>query len=192
MPSENLDSNRFLLIKLSEGNSKAFRRLFDLYWEPLYIKAKTIIGNEDVAKDIVQDIWIKLWQKRESLEIDNFESYIYRAVKNNCFKYFRDNKFSKVHLEIIEGLGLISEPEVKQQHDLEDTIVLLRESMGLLPTRCKKIFELSRIEEYSNEEIASELGISKRSVENQISIAVKSIRHTLSANLSLLLFFILS
>ena len=190
MPSKSLDTNKLLLVNLRESNAKAFRKLFDLYWEPMYIKAKTLVANETVAEDIVQDIWVKLWQKRESIEIENFEAYIFKAVKNNCYKHFRDNKFSEAHLQIIETLQIVSEPEIKKQHDLEDTLILLRQSMGELPNRCKKIFELSRIEQYSNEEIASELGISKRAVENQISIAIKSIRHTLGTIFFLLLFII--
>ena len=188
MSSKKSQTNQLLLAELAKSNRKAFRKLFDLYWESMFINAKTAIGDESVAKDIVQDIWVRLWQQREALEIRGFEAYIFRAVQNGCFKYFRDKKFDRVRLNVIESSQPINKPDIVKQHDLEETQSLIRQSLNKLPSRCKQIFELSRMEQYSNEEIASQLGISKRSVENQISLAMKSIR----ASLTTILLFLIS
>jgi RNA polymerase sigma-70 factor (family 1) len=179
--------NKFLLAELQKSNSEAFRKLFELYWESMFANAKTIVGRESVAKDIVQDIWVKLWDKRETAEIINFEAYIFKAVRNSCYKYFRDKKFNTVQLDAILALHPVSESEIKKQHDLEEIQNRIRQSLNKLPHRCKQIFELSRLEQYTNQEIALKLGISKRSVENQISLAIKSIRHSLSAVLLFLI-----
>ena len=187
MSINKFQTNSLLLKAFQESNKKAFRKLFDLYWEPMIVNAKIIVGDENIAKDLVQDIWIKLWQQREELEIKSFEAYIFKAVQNGCFKYFRNNKFDNLQLDVIESLQPISEPEVNKQHDLEETQGLIGQSLNKLPHRCKEIFELSRFEEFSNDEIALQLGISKRTVENQISLATKYIRHSLAV----LLFFLI-
>jgi len=188
MPTKTNLSSNLLVLEFTKSNKRAFRKLYELYWEAMYVKAISIVENEIIAKDIVQEIWIKLWQKREAIEIQNFEAYIHTAVRNNCYKYLRDKKFSSVRLEFIEKSYILSESASKKQHDLEETLSTIKQAMNSLPKRCKQIFELSRFKHYSNEEIAMELGISKKSVENQISVAVKSIR----SNLTILLIFIFS
>ncbi|MFV0247967.1 MAG: RNA polymerase sigma-70 factor [Tenacibaculum sp.] len=179
MSSKKKPSKQLLLSELHKGNQKAFKKLFELYWEPMFVSAKTILGDQSLAKDIVQDIWIGLWQHREHTEIKNFEAYIFNAVKKRSFKYFRDKKLLPVHLEVIETLQPIAEPDFINEQNLEHTETLIEQSLNKLPKRCKQIFELSRMQHYSNEEIAIRLGVSKRTVENQISLAIKSIRTSL-------------
>ncbi|WP_411029300.1 RNA polymerase sigma-70 factor [Spongiimicrobium sp. 3-5] len=180
MSATKSNSNKLLLEEFKNGNQKAFRKLFDLFWEPMFVKAKAIVMDNGIAKDIVQDIWVSLWQKREDLEIRNFEAYVYKSVNYGCFKYLRDNKFSAAQLQVIESLELISKSNVENQHNLDQTQFVIEKSLTGLPPRCQQIFRLSRMEAISNEEIASRLGISKRSVENQMSIALKSIRENLT------------
>ncbi|WP_420601487.1 RNA polymerase sigma-70 factor [Flagellimonas sp.] len=185
-------TNKLLLTEFKKGNKKAFRKLFELFWEPMFINAKSIVLDEDIAKDIVQDIWLNLWQKRENWDIKNFEAYIFRSVSYGCFKYLRDNKLKTTHLQVIDSLELLSESNVENQHNLDQTRFIIEKSLTELPPRCQQIFRLSRMEAASNEEIAQRLGISKRSVENQMSIALKSIRQNLRvAQSSLTSLFIL-
>ena len=176
-----------LLLELKDGNSKVFRLLFDLYWESMFLNAKSIVGNENNAKDIVQEIWIRIWQKRDNLDIRNLDAYLFRAVRNASFKFLRDHRFSKLQLEIIENLKLSVEPEIRKQHDFEARMSAIRNILDKLPSRCAQIFELSRFKQYSNEEIAQELGISKKSVENQISTAIKYLKHSLASFLSFII-----
>jgi len=172
-------TNKLLLAEFKKGNKKAFKKLFELFWEPMYVSARSIIIDENIAKDIVQDIWVNLWQKRECWDIKNFESYIFKSVNNGCFKYLRDSTLKVEHLQVIESLELTSHSNIETQQNLEQTQFIIERSLTQLPPRCQQIFRLSRMESASNEEIAQRLGISKRSVENQISIALKSIRQNL-------------
>ncbi|MEC3908668.1 RNA polymerase sigma-70 factor [Tamlana sp. 2201CG12-4] len=187
MISEKTNSDKLLLLEFKKGNEKVFRKLFDLFWEPMFINAKSIVMDENVAKDIVQNVWINLWNHRESKDIKNFKGYVFKAVNNGCYKYLRDNKFNKIQLDSIESLALPSKPLVEKHYDLEDTQIAIENSLSNLPPRCQQIFRLSRMEELSNEEIALHLGISKRSVENQLSKALKLIRQHLSVIQSFLI-----
>lgn len=184
-------TNKLLLEEFKKGNQRAFRRLFELFWEPMFVNAKSIVLDENIAKDIVQDIWLNLWQKRGHLKIVNFKAYIFKSVDYGCFKYLRDNKYNTIQLQVIDSLELISDSEIENQHNLDLTKFLIEKSLTGLTPRCQQIFRLSRLEAASNEEIAERLGISKRSVENQMSIALKSIRRNLTlAQSSLTSFFI--
>lgn len=176
MPISSKKTDNLLVGEFEKGNEKAFRKLFEMFWEPMFINAKSIVLDADAAKDIVQNIWTNIWQNRETRKIENFEGYLYKAVKYSCYKYLRDSKFDATHIEIIESLQLNSRPEIEKQYDFEETHTLLQDSLDKLSPRCRQVFKLSRLEEVSNEEIANLLGISKRSVENQMSIALKSIR----------------
>ncbi|WP_281503861.1 RNA polymerase sigma-70 factor [Arenibacter sp. F26102] len=176
---KNFQNNNLLCGHLKNGNQKAFKSLFEQYWEAMFLKANSILRDREVAQDIVQEIWIKLWNQREKLEISNFESYIFRSVSYGCFKYLRDNKFTTSQLQIIDSLS-VSNPDVDNQHNLEATQKVIDKSLEELSPRCQEIFTLSRLEDMPNEEIAGKLGISRRSVENQVSLALKVIRRHLA------------
>jgi RNA polymerase sigma-70 factor (ECF subfamily) len=180
VPPKKFHTNELLLNHFKSGNQKAFRTLFDQYWEDMFCKANSILRNRDAAQDVVQEIWIHLWNQREKLEVSHFEAYIFRSVSYGCYKYLRDNKFNDSQLKIIDTLQL-SNAEVENQHNLEATQKVIDQSLEELSPRCQQIFTLSRIEEVPNEEIAMQLGISKRSVENQVSLALKVIRRHLAA-----------
>ena len=180
MSPKKFHTNELLLNHFKSGNQKAFRTLFDLYWEDMFCKANSILRNRDAAQDVVQEIWIHLWNQREKLEVSHFEAYIFRSVSYGCYKYLRDNKFNASQLKVIDTLNL-SNAEVENQHNLEATQKVIDQSLEELSPRCQQIFTLSRIEEVPNEEIAMQLGISKRSVENQVSLALKVIRRHLAA-----------
>lgn len=173
-------NNDLLLTHFRNGNQKAFKTLFDQYWEVMLVKANSILTDRDVAQDIVQDIWINLWNQRGKLVISNFEAYIFRAVRYGCYKYLRDNKFTTTQLKTIDSL-VIESSNVENQQNLEATQKLIDKSLEELSPRCQQIFTLSRIDDIPNEEIALKLGISKRSVENQVSLALRVIRRHLTS-----------
>jgi RNA polymerase sigma-70 factor (family 1) len=171
--------NNLLFLKVKNNNRKAFRALFDQYWQAMFISAKSIITDEDIAKDIVQDIWLNLWQNRKTLNVKNFEGYIFKSVNYGCIKYLRNNKFNTIQTQAIESLQNIVASDIENQHNLEKTQLVIENSLRSLSPRCQQIFRLGKFDESSNDEIALQLGISKRSVENQISIAKRYIRQNL-------------
>ncbi|WP_186826854.1 RNA polymerase sigma-70 factor [Seonamhaeicola algicola] len=186
LPTKHITNAEFLLLSIKQGDCKSYKKLFDLYWESMFTNAKSIVGNDNNAKDIVQDIWVKLWQNRAQLDIKNFDAYIYVAVRNASFKFLKSKKFTRLEKQVINSLKLSVEPDVKKQIDFDEKLSVIKMALNNLPKRCAQIFELSRLKHYTNDEIAIKLGISKKSVENQISIATKSIKHTLTSLLSLL------
>lgn len=169
-----------LVRKLNTSDPKAYSLLFDLFWEDTYVHAFSLVQNEHTAKDIVQEIWIDVWNRRKAFHDKNFEAYLHKAVRNNCYKYFRSNKFNTVHIEVIESLAVYAS-KVEQKHNLSAMERKIERAIRCLPKRCQQIFRLSRYEDVPNEKIALDLGISKRTVENQLSKALKAIREVIYA-----------
>ena len=163
-----------LLKLIKQGNRLAFNRLYDLYWTELFNYSYKILTSKDVAQDVVQDVFLKIWVNKNELNIKNLKSYLYNAARNTSISKIRKANFTEIHLEVIENLSI--EPFAEQKINVED----LRKELDLategLPARCRQIFYLSRISNYTIDEIALELNISRRTVENQISIALRHVR----------------
>ncbi len=166
-----------LASKVRKSDDVAFNKLFHLLWEQLFVFAQSIIMDEDKAKDIVQEVWIDYWNRKSKIKNKNIRAYLYQAVRFKVYNHFRDNNFNRVHISVINELKINS--KIEEQHNLEDTLLLVNDSMKNLPLRCKEIFTMSKLEGITNSEIAKQLGISKRTVENQLSIALKVVKRTL-------------
>jgi len=165
--------------KVRKSDHSAYNRLFNLLWEQLFVFAQSIIMDENKAKDVVQEVWIDYWNRREKIEIKNIKSYLYQAVRYKIYNHFRDNNFNTVQLSIINEIYTNS--IVEEQCDLSETLLIVNNSIKNLPLRCREIFTLSKLEGVPNIEIANRLGISKRTVENQLSIALKVVKEKIKS-----------
>jgi len=178
-------------------SSRAFVVLYNRYWHKLYQTAKKYLKDDTAAEEIVHDVFVALWQKRHSSKIIDFQKYILVTARYHVYKQLRAIAAEKVEFyeQIPEqpALALVSDADVKLGY--EDLQTELTNVLKQLPRRCQEIFWLSRVENLSNDEIAERLNISKRTVENQITIALKFLRslypHFSGAAVSLLFIFIL-
>lgn len=163
--------------KVISSDKVAFNKLFELLWEDIYTFAKSLLMDEDVAKDIVQDVWINYWERRDKVKNDDIKAYLFQATRFKIYNYFRDNKLNKVQLYVVKEL---SEPsQIENEHDLIHTTFSVNSAINKLSPKCKKVFQLSRDDGFNNHEISSQLGISSRTVENQLSLALKKIKEDL-------------
>jgi RNA polymerase sigma-70 factor (family 1) len=187
MPDK-IPSDKILLNLMREGDSTSFNTLFDRYWEMLYSTVFSVCSDREVCSEIVHDIFLNLWMKREKLQIESFKAYIlasaryhvYRHVKNarkNSLEYREDLEFSS-RAALNDG-----ELNIRYQ-DLERSV---ERELQELPRRCQEIFTLSRREQLSNDEIATRLDISKRTVENQLTHALRHLRLSMRHFLVILL-----
>lgn len=164
--------------RIRNSDRKAFNILFDLLWEPMYAYASAIIMDDAIAKDMVQEVWINYWQRREEVEILCIKSYLYKAIRYRCYNHLRDTKFNKTQIEAVHSVYIT--PKIELEEDLTELSERINDTISGLPERCQEIFRLSRINDISNREIAERLNISQRSVENQISLALRKLRKELS------------
>jgi len=163
-----------LMEKIQQSDERAFRILFNRHWEALYVFAFSIIEDKTTAKDITQEVWISFWERRKKIKNDNIKAYLYRSIRFRVYKELRDNKKLNSQIELIENI--ISSTNTEDIINLSDTNSIVQHSISKLPPRSKEVFELSRFEGLSNQEISIKLGISKRTVETHISNSLKHLR----------------
>ena len=171
----NTNSDDILLLKLiKQGDQIAFRHLFYQYADSLERFITYYIHDREKSQDLVLDIFTYIWEKRQNFEIKLIlKAYLFQAARNKSFTYIRDKKIP-VYLEEMEGMEIMqnydSELELQELHHL------IEEAVSLLPDKCREIFRKSREENLTNKEIAGQLHISEKTVEGQITIALKKIR----------------
>ena len=167
-----------LFHRIQAGNIPAFEKLFEDHYLGLCIYAKKIVGDMDDARDIVQDVFVTLYDRRHFIKINtSVQSYLYRAVHNACLNKLKKVKTHEVHHEYLQYfLPLTEDQDPVTKVELEEKIL---EAIQNLPTKCRKIFEMNRFEGKKNKEIAEILGLSVRTVETQISNALKLLRDNL-------------
>lgn len=163
---------------VKNSDRAAFNTLFGLLWEPMYTYAASMVMDNAMAKDLVQEVWIDYWQRRADMNIHNIKAYLYKAIRYRCYNTLRDIKFNKIQIEAANSVYITSEIEL--QEDVTELSGRINETLSGLPKRCQEVFRLSRMYNINNKEIAEKLNISQRSVENQISLALRKLRKDLS------------
>lgn len=163
----------------------------------LFLFAKEYVLFDEEAENIVQDIFLMLWEKREALRVDvSLTAYLFTLVKNKCIDFLRHQMVEQMYSENVkheynEELNVKLFALESFDHNFsseEDIETLLRNAIDKLPERCRLIFIKSRVEGKKYKEIAEELNLSVNTVEGQISIALKKLREELKDYLPLLLF----
>ncbi|MGY6647836.1 RNA polymerase sigma factor [Wenyingzhuangia sp. IMCC45574] len=186
----NSASNNSLLNEISNGNYQAFKKVYDTYSKEMYYYGLKILDDKEVCEDLIQNIFIDLWSKRESLKVKNLKGYLFQSVKYQIFNHLRSKKITKEDLTRLNLIDVSMNAAQKMEyHELEEKIKTIIESE--LPQRCKQIFILSRFEHKTNQEIANELGITMQAVKNQISKGIQKIKLSLQAEEIILYSFLL-
>jgi RNA polymerase sigma-70 factor (family 1) len=166
---------------IRQGDEKAFEQTFRTYYQRLCNYACSLLKDEDESEEVVQTVFLTIWEKREDLEITlSLKSYLYRAVHNHCLNRFKHASVREVHREhtlFFSEQTYESVTETIHATELEERI---EKAVQTLPEQCQKAFRLSRFEELKYQEIADQLGISIKTVENQIGKALKLLRVALA------------
>lgn len=171
-----------LIASLKKDDQSAMEIIYTTHWEQVFDAAYKRIGNESIAQDITQDIFISIWEKRHELEIkESLAAYLHGSVKYRVINYFKSNitkeKYTADLFALTDGVSSLHTANrllVKEiHHELDIAIAELPERMG-------QIFSMSRKQEKSNDEISEELNLSVQTVKNQLTAALKIIRKRLA------------
>ena len=176
---------------------ESFDSIYINNFSRLFLFAKEYVLFDEEAENIVQDIFLMLWEKREALRVDvSLTAYLFTLVKNKCIDFLRHQMVEQMYSENVKheyneelNVKLFALESFDHNFSSEEQIeILLRNAIDKLPERCRLIFIKSRIEGKKYKEIAEELNLSVNTVEGQISIALKKLREELKDYLPLLLF----
>jgi RNA polymerase sigma-70 factor (ECF subfamily) len=175
-----------LLSRLQDDDQFAFTSIYNKYWENLYAVAYAILKDKAICEDIIQDIFINIWNKRKSMVIKvSLKAYLTASVKHEVFRQLRKKIES---LEIIDDL--LIDPATSPQENIEYKELLehINFVVNKLSTKCREVFILSREQELSHKEIAVQRNISTKTVENQIGKALSSFKDSIGYTIWTLIF----
>lgn len=183
-----IHNEKELLVLASQADQGAFTTLFHLYKNKLYAYILRLTESEMLAEDIVQDVFMKLWNDRDSLHlIDNFGSYLFRMSKNQVINHFKRMAHETLIMAEIFQQNPVGHNETQEIVALKDVEKILGDILEKLPPQQKAVYHLSREEGRTHDEIANLLKISPNTVKNHIVQAMSTIRMQLRKQADMML-----
>ena len=180
-----------LLALLKESDEAAFTEIYNRYWERLLVVAMHRLAEIEEAREIVQDIFYRLWKRRETLRLDySLNTYLSAAVKYEVINRLAARNRQKAFRIHISRHWQETEQETENYIRFNELQKQLHVLVNALPEKCRIVYKLSRDKGYSQRRIAAELGIAEKTVETHLSVAIKKLKTGLS-HLFHVLFFIL-
>ena len=166
------DGDEELLAQIRAGDTRAFEQLFRRYAEPLYDCAYGYVGARDVAQEVVQQLFVTLWERRRVWQVSGtVATYLYRAVRNGSLNALRSNR-RRVQLS-----ERISEtPGIEQELEAADLARAVGRIVARLPERCREVFRLNRYHHLTYAEVAQVLNLSVKTVEQHMARALRELR----------------
>lgn len=176
--------------ELEKGNQKALVFLMNNYHQPLCMYVFSLSNDYELAKDIVQNVFIKIWNKRKKIQsIKSIKSFLYRSAYNSAIDEWRkDKKMLPIEQKHLQALNEIVED--KNEDLLQNLIKLVRQEIQKLPPRCKETFLLSKEDGLTNIEISNIMNVSVRTVETQMNKGFKILREKLKDKVNPILFLL--
>lgn len=172
-------NNLFRQIKLNDKD--AINSIFQVYSKRLYNFAFAYLKTEGDSKDVVQDVFVSLWNNRNNLkENTNLEAYLFTITKNSVISVFRKKITEKTYLNHLRETAIFQHVENDEQYDYEYLSSMIKDLIEQLPEQRKLVFKLSKEKELSNKAIAEELNISVKTVEDHITKARRFLRSRLT------------
>lgn len=160
---------------LKRGERAAFNEIYQRYWDKLYYVAHKMLRSQEGAEEVVQDVFIMVWNKREQLEIQTLRVYLAAMARYEVYRYIaRDKKHREHETAYHDQLAA----EVSIEADLENKLLLeiISELANQLPEKCRLVFQYVKLQDRPIAEVADELGISQKTAEAHLTKALKTIR----------------
>lgn len=181
-----------ILRLLREGDPAAFKAIYDQYWDRLYKVAAEKVPYAENAEEIIQDIFVDLWERRELLVIGDLEHYLFKAVKYKVLDYVRAQIVRRKHEDSVQQVTIISgDPDIEEELAYRELREAFHSGLNDLPEKTKEIFRLSRVEQFSVREISETLSVPERTVTYHITQALRILRVCLKDYIPYLLILLL-
>lgn len=179
-----------LIVRLKYGDQTAFELLFHFYYPGLVLFSTQFTADRNEAEEIVQDFFVRFWQRHDQISLtDSLKSFFFLSVKNSSLNFLKHKKVEEKYIRKMTEMAdrhLAYDPDLYVDSELQEKV---KQAIDLLPEKCREVFVMSRLRGMRNDDIATELNISKRTVETQISKALKVLRVELKDYVALLILF---
>ncbi|EHQ28663.1 RNA polymerase sigma factor [Mucilaginibacter paludis] len=179
-----------LVSLIKEGDHDAYTNIFERYTRLLVAHAFRLLGDQDAANDVVQDVFVTLWQNRAKLTLSaSFSSYLYTATRNRVFNKMSHQKVVAKYAGSIIDFMQAGYALADEQVRVKELSALIEQEISALPPRTREIFLLNKEDELSYKEIALRLNITDQTAKQQVYIALKNLRLKLGSLISVVLLF---
>lgn len=176
------DSDLVLFGQVKNNDLSSYEILFKKYYKELYRFAYSYVRDQTISEEMAQEVFLYIWEKREKIEVQTtLKTYLYSAIKNKCLNYIKLELPKQQAMSDVSEVMLSISTERIDEGENEKLKVYIQAAIDSLPKKCRNIFILSRNAGLTYEEIAEELDLSKKTVENQMGIALKKLRESLEA-----------
>jgi RNA polymerase sigma-70 factor (family 1) len=169
-------SEEKLLEAIRQSDEKAFAELFNRYWRKAHVIAYSKVHNKQVTEEIVQDLFMTLWDKRATLAIQNINSYICTSIKNKALNYIESCIVKQKYWEYYKAFVPQAESSTEKMVEYNELMEAIEIGMEHLPKKTKRIFQLNRLEGRSISEIAKLLNLSEKAIEYHLTTSVKQLK----------------
>lgn len=167
-----------LLLRLLQASDEhAFRELYQRYWKKLFTTACYKLKSKEAAEEIVQNIFVSLWEKRATLQIDSLEDYLYVAVKYKVINYVESLMVRQAGQKLLAGNTADESTEATIM--INDLHAAIQKALMQLPAKTREVFTMSRFEKYTVREIARHMNLTEKAVEYHITQSLKLMRVSL-------------
>lgn len=162
------------------SSEAGFEQVYKTHFKPLYAYARTMVRDSDAAEEIVQQVFFRLWEKREALDIkETLRGYLYRSVFHSSMNYLKHLKVKETHARHVMN-ETPYENTVMQNLEAKELEKRLAGALAKLPEKCRTIFQLCRFEELKYKEVAEQLNLPVKTVENEMGKALRLLRLSLA------------
>lgn len=178
-----------ILMRLRNSDKDALKQIFDAFYPSLCHYASHFVGDHDQSEEVVQDLFVRIWEKREQMEIStSLRSYLFRSVRNQCINLIMHEKVRQNHAQKIRD-ALIEDTAEENYFLEEERSKAIASAIAALPEKRREIFLLSRQEGLKYQEIANQLQISVKTVETQMGLALRFLREKCKRIFMFFMFF---
>ncbi|HEV7737462.1 MAG TPA: RNA polymerase sigma-70 factor [Chlamydiales bacterium] len=181
MSENTTHTDEYLLHLMSEDNQEAFTQIYRRYWESLFITAAKVLRGKEEAADVLQDVFLSLWNRRDQLKIEgSLAAYLQTSVRYKAIHYIEKNITRRDYLALLTDVAVNTLPasaEIRVQ--LKEVQETIHETVAKMPNKMREVYRLSRQEHLSHKEIAEKLGISAETVKKHIQHALQLIKVSL-------------
>ena len=173
--------NQTIIRRLSEGDQSAFRAVFEYYFPRVWEFVRRIVKSDAIAEDVTQDVFVKIWERRElfGIEVHSFHNYIYVMSRNAAINAIR--RTGRVTPLAKDALNSVSPQSLEEDYYAREKELIIRLTVCRMPEQRRRIFEMSRYMGLDNQTIATTLNLSKKTVENHLTLALRTLRSVLTA-----------
>lgn len=172
------------------GSDDAYGELFNRHWENVYNMVYARIRHKTVTEEVTQEIFMKLWDKRADLAIENFSAYLFTCVKHRCINYIESKLSRKKHWDHYKNFLPVQDDSTNKTVAFNDLRDALEKGLNTIPEKSKVIFRLNRFEGRSVKEIAGQMNLSEKAIQYHLTRSVKELRLYLKEFLAVSAFFL--